>query len=52
MAERLTIGALLRGAKLARRGLARIASRSMTVETLLQEAGVDVDRLVRERSAI
>lgn len=47
MAERLTLSTLSHAARFARRGLARIARRSMTAELLLQEAGVDTERLTR-----
>jgi hypothetical protein len=45
--ERLTHTALAL-AKLARRGLRRLARRSISAELLLMEAGVDVERLIRE----
>ena len=49
MAERLIFGALVKGAKLARRGLTRLAGHSWAAEGLLLAAGVDVDRLASER---
>ena len=48
MADRL-INPLLRGAHIVRGGLSRLARRSSTAELLLQEAGVDVDRLANQR---
>jgi len=48
MAHRLIHEALYRGAKVARRVLTRLATRSVGAELYLQAAGVDVERLGRE----
>lgn len=46
--QRLAYTALVRLAEFTRRGLTRLARRSVTAGLLLQHAGVDVDRLARE----